>query len=165
MTDMDRTTLVQRLREFWNPSYAVQRPRASALCEEAADEIERLQRELVRRNQRAVREELLDKIDAVLDALPKGARYLDPPDGGDVPIAEQVRRMASELAEARERRDEWIKESCRLGLAAETAQRELDEAEELLSDARRNLNTLTLQGMACQRAMDPCLAASKEGER
>ena len=42
MTDQDRTTLVQRLRGFWNPSYAVQRPVASALCEEAADELDRL---------------------------------------------------------------------------------------------------------------------------
>ena len=37
-------------------------------------------------------------------------------------------RLERELAEAKMRRDEWIKESCRLGLIAENAQRELAEA-------------------------------------
>ncbi len=31
------------------------------------------------------------------EALP-GSHYMDPPDGGDVPISEQLRRMAAELA-------------------------------------------------------------------
>ena len=47
---------------------------------------------------------LRDEIARVASALAStGARYLDPPDGGDVPIDEQVRRMA---ADAQSLRDE-----------------------------------------------------------
>ena len=48
----------------------------------------------------------------------------------------EIERLRRELAEAKERRDEWIKESCRLGLVAENAQRELAEARGLLKEAR-----------------------------
>ena len=39
------------------------------------------------------------ELQSVAEAL--GMRYLDPPDGGDVPLGEQVRRMSAELAAAR----------------------------------------------------------------
>jgi hypothetical protein len=45
---------------------------------------------------------LLAEVDAVWQAMPNDARYLDPPDGGDVPLHEQVARMAAEAARASE---------------------------------------------------------------
>ena len=55
-----------------------------ALLREAAAEIERLRAEVA----------------AVWSVMPSDARYLDPPDGGDVPLHEQVRRMAVDAARA-----------------------------------------------------------------
>ena len=45
-------------------------------------------------------ERLRAEVAAVWNAMPSGTRYLDPPDGGDVPLHEQVRRMADDAARA-----------------------------------------------------------------
>lgn len=41
-------------------------------------------------------------VSAVGAALPSGARYLDPPDGGDVSFGEQVRRIVEDLTAEQE---------------------------------------------------------------
>lgn len=41
-------------------------------------------------------------IEQFTQVLPGGNQYLDPPDGGDVPITEQLRRMAVDAARWRE---------------------------------------------------------------
>lgn len=50
------------------------------------------------------------EVAAVWAVMPTGARYLDPPDGGDVPQAEQVRRMRedAERAQADTARLDWL---------------------------------------------------------
>lgn len=45
----------------------------------------------------AERDALAREVDACAAALP-GPYYMDPPDGGDVPISEQVKRMARDAA-------------------------------------------------------------------
>ena len=49
----------------------------------------------------AERNALAREVDACAAALP-GPYYMDPPDGGDVPISEQVKRMARDAARYRE---------------------------------------------------------------
>ena len=50
------------------------------------------------------RDALAREVDACAAALP-GPYYMDPPDGGDVPISEQVKRMARDAARYRWLRD------------------------------------------------------------
>ena len=45
-------------------------------------------------------ERLRAEVEAVWAAMPRDARYLDPPDGGCVPLHEQVRRMAADATRA-----------------------------------------------------------------
>lgn len=45
-------------------------------------------------------EALRAEVEAVWAAMPRDARYLDPPDGGCVPLHEQVRRMAADATRA-----------------------------------------------------------------
>jgi len=52
----------------------------------------------------AERDALAREVDACAAALP-GPYYMDPPDGGDVPISEQVKRMARDAARYRWLRD------------------------------------------------------------
>ena len=56
---------------------------------------------------KALAERLRELECAVSNALP-GSYYMDPPDGGDVPLGEQVRRMALDA-----RRYRWIAGHCR----------------------------------------------------
>lgn len=44
--------------------------------------------------------------EAMENVLP-GHRYMDPPDGGDVPVLEQLRRMAKDAARYR-----WLTDNC-----------------------------------------------------
>lgn len=48
----------------------------------------------------AVIERLRAEVEAVWAVMPRDSRYLDPPDGGDVPLHEQVRRMAADATRA-----------------------------------------------------------------
>ena len=50
------------------------------------------------------RDALAREVDACAAALP-GPYYMDPPDGGDVPISEQVKRMARDAARYR-----WLRQ-------------------------------------------------------
>jgi len=50
------------------------------------------------------RDALAREVDACAAALP-GPYYMDPPDGGDVPISEQVKRMARDAATLRSVKD------------------------------------------------------------
>lgn len=52
----------------------------------------------------AERDALAREVDACAAALP-GPYYMDPPDGGDVPISEQVKRMARDAARYR-----WLRQ-------------------------------------------------------
>lgn len=63
------------------------------------------------RSSRRRDERLEAEIGEVTAALPKGPEFLDPPDGGDVPIAEQVRRVVAALAAAQDREREAVKDS------------------------------------------------------
>ena len=51
--------------------------------------------------EKAALQATLDEVSAAIGDV----RYMDPPDGGDVPIAEQVRRMRAELASVKAERD------------------------------------------------------------
>lgn len=67
---------------------------------EYRDEIERLTALLADRDEREAkiareRDEARIERDAMADVLP-GYYYMDPPDGGDVPVLEQLRRMAKD---------------------------------------------------------------------
>ena len=53
-------------------------------------------------NERITINDLRAELEAVSDAIGT-TEFLDPPDGGDVPLPEQVRRMASELEQERAR--------------------------------------------------------------
>lgn len=55
----------------------------------------------------------LNRISAAIGSV----RFMDPPDGGDVPLAEQVRRMREALTTAESERDELLREKERLGAA------------------------------------------------
>lgn len=59
-------------------------------------EVERLKREVMR--QIAWKTEAQDELEDICNALP-GVAFMDPPDGGSVTIAEQVRRMYAALLE------------------------------------------------------------------
>lgn len=72
---------------------------------EYRDEIERLTALLADRDEREAkiareRDEARIERDAMADVLP-GYYYMDPPDGGDVPVLEQLRRMAKDAARYR----------------------------------------------------------------
>ncbi len=54
-------------------------------------------------------EALEGEVNAVCCALGGDARFMDPPDGGDVSIPEQVRRCRAALDEAEAQRDEAVK--------------------------------------------------------
>jgi hypothetical protein len=54
----------------------------------------------------AERDALAREVDACAAALP-GPYYMDPPDGGDVPISEQVKRMARDAAAMKGFADLW----------------------------------------------------------
>lgn len=60
-----------------------------------------------------------NQLDEVLLAIP-GLRYMDPPDGGDVSLGKQVRRMAEHVEQLETQRDELIGalEDCRKQLSA-----------------------------------------------
>ena len=59
--------------------------------DEALNELETLRAELAAERARA--NDFERRLQDVIEALPNTAEYLDPPDGGDVAIGEQVRRM------------------------------------------------------------------------
>lgn len=72
---------------------------------EYRDEIERLTALLADRDEREAkiareRDEARIERDAMADVLP-GYYYMDPPDGGDVPVLEQLRRMSRDAARYR----------------------------------------------------------------
>ena len=63
---------------------------------EAVREIERLRAELAERDEaRVMADKLTAELAACAAALP-GVYYMDSPDGGDVPVSEQLRRMAKD---------------------------------------------------------------------
>ena len=62
-------------------------------------------------------ERLRAEVDAVWASMPRDARYLDPPDGGCVPLHEQVRRMAADATRA-ERLAEALDSIARVGKAS-----------------------------------------------
>lgn len=64
----------------------------------------------------AERDALAREVDACAAALP-GPYYMDPPDGGDVPISEQVKRMARDAA-----RYQWLKTRKGLSLSSDGGQ-------------------------------------------
>ena len=72
------------------------------VCSEACDheaqrrhnEVETLRAELAAERARA--NDFERRLQDVIEALPNTAEYLDPPDGGDVAIGEQVRRMRAD---------------------------------------------------------------------
>lgn len=120
----DHTTAEQKAREMLERPDILTRLNDSSAnesshelqcrCFDAAEEIIRLREELATEN-RARRhaemaaeaeakhaDRLRKELDAIAAALPD-ARYMDPPDGGDVSLAEQVRRMSEELANAQAR--------------------------------------------------------------
>jgi hypothetical protein len=82
----------------------------------------------------------------VADALPNTARYLDPPDGGDVPIAEQVRRMGRDLAEALAENAAVECHNAELGGLLANVRREL-------AKARAAVHGLTQDGLELQREL------------
>lgn len=53
--------------------------------------------------EKAALQATLDEVSAAIGDV----RYMDPPDGGDVPIAEQVRRMRAELASVKADAEKW----------------------------------------------------------
>lgn len=57
---------------------------------------------------------LQSQLDAVWAVMPKGSEFLDPPDGGDVPLSEQQRRVVAALDEARSQLAEAREEKRRL---------------------------------------------------
>lgn len=59
-------------------------------------------------DQMGLSERAAHELDAVSDAIGT-VRFMDPPDGGDVPLSEQVRRMSSALTQAERQRDELRK--------------------------------------------------------
>lgn len=65
---------------------------AVSMCEKLGDELD------------ATQQRIAELESAVNTALP-GYYYMDPPDGGDVPLAEQLRRMAMDAARYRWLRD------------------------------------------------------------
>ena len=80
-------------------------------------------------------------------------------------------RLERELAEAKMRRDEWIKESCRLGLIAENAQRELAEArvkcagcEAAYYDLRKERDKLTEVLWGVNHTLTAIAASKPEGD-
>lgn len=78
---------------------------------EYRDEIERLTALLADRDEREAkiareRDEARIERDAMADVLP-GHYYMDPPDGGDVPVLEQLRRMAKDAERYR-----WLRRKC-----------------------------------------------------
>lgn len=76
------------------------------------------------------------EVEAVWAAMPRDARYLDPPDGGCAPLHEQVRRMAADATRAERLADamravvadmrEWGEPA--KGAHVERIQRRLDDA-------------------------------------
>lgn len=78
-----------------------------------------------------IEQENNDRLRAELDAISEAigdSRWMDPPDGGDVSLAEQVRRLRAALADA-ERKADGLNE------AFEQAREELAEAEAARDDA------------------------------
>lgn len=91
--------LVNRLRDETG-EVEVEMVEAADLIAALLDEVERLNSPVVLSEwQRLVaeRDALAREVDACAAALP-GPYYMDPPDGGDVPISEQVKRMARDAA-------------------------------------------------------------------
>jgi len=84
-----------------------ERDHRECLIQRMADEIERLRAE---RDALKVENEKLSALERdVSNALP-GVYYMDPPDGGSVPLGEQVRRMAVDAARyrwLRRAREHW----------------------------------------------------------
>lgn len=90
---------------------------ARGLADVSSDEFVALN-ELISKAERAETE--LDAVSAAIGS----ARFMDPPDGGDVSLSEQVRRMREALTTAESERDELLREKERLGagwLPIETA--------------------------------------------
>ena len=94
---------------------------------------------------RAEIEALRAEVEAVWAAMPRDARYLDPPDGGCVPLHEQVRRMAADATRA-----ERLAEALR-GMMAEYealhAEHDLGECQATV-DARAALRDHNQEGVA-----------------
>lgn len=64
------------------------------VCEQAADALANALDDLAAERARA--NDFERRLQDVIEALPNTAEYLDPPDGGDVAIGEQVRRMRAD---------------------------------------------------------------------
>ena len=80
---------------------------AADLIDALLNEVERLNSPVVLSEWQklvAERDALAREVDACAAALP-GPYYMDPPDGGDVPISEQVKRMARDAARYR-----WLRQ-------------------------------------------------------
>lgn len=94
----------------WN-----RRPGEAALLSEIAslrDERDHFEAEFRRQcgataDQMDLSERAARELDAVSGAIGT-VRFMDPPDGGDVPLSEQVRRMSSALTQAERQRDEAV---------------------------------------------------------
>lgn len=79
---------------------------------------------------------------AVWEAMPVGLLYLDPPDGGDVPLAEQVRRMGED-AKAKVRAEA---ELAALRARVEAAERERDDLRHAIRQHRDTFPDEPLNG-------------------
>lgn len=75
-------------------------------------------------------ERLRTEVEAVWAAMPRDARYLDPPDGGCVPLHEQVRRMAADATRA-----ERLAEALR-GLLGDAVRRGMPEDDHSATEAQ-----------------------------
>ena len=98
---------------------------------EAADLIEQQAPELAERHERYSLD--ADELLAVAGAI-GSVRFMDQPDGGDVSLAEQVKRMREALTTAESERDSWRRVCERLETEKQAA---LAERDELLREKER----------------------------
>lgn len=108
----------------------------------------------------AERDRAQTELDLVARAIP-GVRYMDPPDGGSVTIAEQVARMCTEMLTA----TALAKDYARQALAAEA---ERDRAYELIAKQRDDIDARNMQVQAERARADRlagAMALLQDGKR
>lgn len=113
MTDIDLTPLPERF-DCTNGNTPWCQGCYTMTPDEYGDYVQWEDYERIAAAQAAEIERLRAEVGAVWAAMPRDARYLDPPDGGCVPLHEQVRRMAADATRAerleealREKADKW----------------------------------------------------------
>ncbi len=105
-----------------------------AVLDVADEEIVRLTRE---------RDEARDELwrletDVGAALTPFGCWFMDPPDGGDVSLGEQVKRMSEELVKTRQQRDDAIQSAKHSADWAAQAESDMKKAEKQRDEARRD---------------------------